>query len=56
MKKLTVGVGALDDPTAKRQFGTVFEKCCAFSGGTSWAPSPYRNRISFVVVGMPSSQ
>ena len=35
-----VGVGALDDPTAKRQFGTSSEKCCAFSGGTSWAPSP----------------
>ena len=35
-----VGVGALDDPTAKRQFGTSSEKCHAFSGGTSWAPSP----------------
>ena len=35
-----VGVGALDDPTAKRQFGTSSEKCYAFSGGTSWAPSP----------------
>ena len=36
----SVGVGAHDDPTAKRQFSEVTEKCCAFSGGTSRTPSP----------------
>ena len=35
-----VGVGALDDPTAKRQFGTSAGKCAAFSGGTASSPSP----------------
>ena len=33
MKEYPVGVGVLDDPTAKRQFGTVSEKCDAFFGG-----------------------
>ena len=37
---LTVGVGVLDDPTAKRQFSMASEKCCAFFGGTSRTPSP----------------
>ena len=31
MKKLAVGVGALDDPTAMRQFGTMSRKMlCIF--------------------------
>ena len=36
---ILVGVGVLDDPTAQRQFGTLFEKRCAFFGGTSRTPS-----------------
>ena len=39
-EKLAVGVGVLDDPAAKQQFGMAAEKCCAFSGGMSRTPSP----------------
>ena len=39
-KNIPVGVGVLDDPTAKRQFGTSAGKCAAFFGGTASSPSP----------------